>query len=57
MKEYYADEQRLKEVESMVLEDTVVKWLLERAQLTEKPTNFYTIVMEQEPVPKPQVVN
>jgi len=57
VKEYYADEQRLKEVESMVLEDTVVKWLLDRAQLTENPTDFYTIVMEQEPVPKPQVVN
>ena len=57
VKEYYADEQRLKEVESMVLEDTVVKWLLDRSQLTEKPTDFYTIVMEQEQVPKPQVVN
>lgn len=57
VKEYYGDEQRLKEVESMVLEDTVVKWLLERAQLTEKPTDFYTVVMEQEPVSKPQVVN
>lgn len=43
---YYKDKQRLKEVESMVLEDQVVDWLLTRAQLTEKPTNFYTL-MEQ----------
>lgn len=43
---YYKDKQRLKEVESMVLEDQVVDWLLARAQLTEKPTDFYTL-MEQ----------
>ncbi|BAP54445.1 trigger factor [Thioploca ingrica] len=43
---YYKDKQRLKEVESMVLEDQVVDWLLTRAQLTEKPTDFYTL-MEQ----------
>ena len=43
---YYKDKQRLKEVESMVLEDQVVDWLLARAQLIEKSTDFYTL-MEQ----------
>ena len=43
---YYKDKQRLKEIESMVLEDQVVDWLLSKAQLTEKPTDFYTL-MEQ----------
>ncbi len=45
--EYYADEQRIKEVESIVLENKIVTWLLERAQITEKPTDFYSIVMGQ----------
>ncbi len=57
VKEYYADEQRLKEVESMVLEDTVVKWLLARSQLTEKPVDFYTTVMEPNQIPSKQVAN
>lgn len=43
---YYKDQQRLKEVESMVLEDQIMAWLLARAQLREKPTDFYTL-MEQ----------
>jgi trigger factor len=57
VKEYYADEQRLKDVESMVLEDTVVKWLLDRSQLTEKQVDFYTTVMEPNQVPSRQVAN
>jgi len=45
VKEYYADSDRLKEVESIVLENEVVDWLLERAQITEKQTDFYNTVM------------
>jgi trigger factor len=45
IKEYYADSERLKEVESIVLENEVVDWLLERAQITEKQSNFYDTVM------------
>ena len=45
--EYYADEQRLKEVESIVLENKIVSWLLERAQITFVSTDFYSIVMGQ----------
>ncbi len=41
---YYADQQRLHEVHSMVLEDEVVEWLLVRAKVTEKPSDFYTIM-------------
>ncbi len=43
---FYADSERMREVESMVLEEEVVGWLLKRAQLTEKRTEFYTAVME-----------
>ncbi|RKZ47856.1 MAG: trigger factor [Candidatus Parabeggiatoa sp. nov. 3] len=45
VKEYYADSERLKEVESIVLENEVVDWLLERAQITEKQSDFYNTVM------------
>jgi trigger factor len=55
VKEYYADKQRLKEVEYMVLEDQVVDWLLDRAQLTEKQSDFYTTVMGQTLAPTTQV--
>lgn len=41
---YYANPERLKEVESMVLEDEVVSWLLEKASVTEKNTDFYTLL-------------
>jgi trigger factor len=41
---YYADQQRLSEIHSMVLEDQVVDWLLERAQVTELPSDFYTVM-------------
>jgi trigger factor len=49
VREYYADDRRLKEIESVVLEDEVVNWLLERAQLIEKPIKFYDMVVDQEP--------
>lgn len=41
---YYADQQRLSEINSMVLEDQVVDWILERAQVTEQPSDFYTVM-------------
>lgn len=44
VQKYYADQQRLKEVESMVLENEVVAWLLKRAQITEKKTDFFSVV-------------
>jgi trigger factor len=44
IRSYYADSERMKEIESMVLEDEVVNWLLERAQVTEKNTDFYTVL-------------
>ena len=44
VKEYYADKERLRELESVVVEDKLVAWLLERAQITEKETDFFSIV-------------
>ena len=41
---YYADQQRLSEVQSMVLEDEVVEWLLQHAQLSEKSMGFYEVM-------------
>ena len=37
---YYGDPQRLREVESLVLEDTVVDLVLEKAKVTEKAVSF-----------------
>jgi len=37
---YFADKSRLAEVESLVLEDKLVDWILEQAQVTEKPYTF-----------------
>jgi hypothetical protein len=31
-------------VESIVLEDEVIAWLLKRAQINEKKTDFYSVV-------------
>jgi trigger factor len=41
---YYADRQRLNEIRSMVLEDQVVAWLLDKSQLTEVKTDFYALM-------------
>lgn len=43
---YYADTERLQEVESTLLEDQVVDWLLGRAKITEKKTDFYTLMVQ-----------
>lgn len=37
---YYSDPQRLSYIESTVLEDQIVDWILERAQLREEPMSF-----------------
>ncbi len=37
---YYAEPERLSSIESLVLEDQVVDWVTENADVTEKPTTF-----------------
>jgi len=43
---YNAEPERLKEIESTVLEDQVVEWLLEKANITEIKTDFYTLMAQ-----------
>lgn len=40
VKWYYAQPQRLAEVEAVVVEDNVVSWVLERAKVTDKTADF-----------------
>ena len=37
---YYSDRQRLSGIESLVLEDQIVEWILERVRLSEEVTSF-----------------
>lgn len=37
---YYGDRSRLSEVETTVLEDQVVEWILERARVSDEPSSF-----------------
>ena len=37
---YYSEPARLSDVESTVLEDTVVAWILDRAEVVREPTSF-----------------
>ncbi|MDH4274039.1 MAG: trigger factor [Gammaproteobacteria bacterium] len=48
VKWYYGDKQRMAELESLVLEDQVVDWVLEQAQVTDKLATFDEI-MSREP--------
>jgi len=41
---YYDNAERMKEVESMVLEEQVVQWLLQKAQIAENNSDFYTVM-------------
>lgn len=41
---YYADRRRLRQLESLVLEDEVVEWLLARAQVREQPTTYEALM-------------
>ncbi len=43
---YYQDKKRIGEVESMVLEDQVVDWVLGRAQVTDNMTSFDEVMKE-----------
>ncbi len=40
MRWYYADRSRLGSIESLVLEDAVVDWVMEHAQVTDEPSTF-----------------
>jgi len=44
---YYEDKSRLVEVESVVLEDQVINWLLERVQITDTVTTFDKLVRRE----------
>ncbi len=41
---YYEDPERLREVESVVLEDNVVTWALSRAKVSDKPIAFQDLI-------------
>ena len=41
---YYSGRDRLSEIESLVIEDQVVDWILERARVTEEPASFDRIM-------------
>ena len=41
---YYSDRERLSGIESLVFEDQVVEWILERAQVTDELTSFDRIL-------------
>jgi len=43
---YYQDKNRLQEIESMVLEDQVVDWVLDHAQVTDNMTTFDEIMRD-----------
>lgn len=44
---YRADRSRMAEVESLVLEDNVVNWVLERAKVTDKPIEFEAMMKDK----------
>jgi trigger factor len=54
---YYADKQRLKEIESMVLEDQVVEWLFQKGKITEIKSDFYTIMEKNRGLSEQQVLS
>ena len=41
---YYADKQRLAEIESLVMEDEVVEWIVEHAKVNDEKTTFDAIM-------------
>ncbi len=44
---YFADKKRLAEVEALVLENSVVEWVLAEAQVEEKPVDFAELTAKQ----------
>ncbi len=47
MRWYYANPEKLKELHSVVLEDQVVDWVVERAQVAEQPLGFFELVEDK----------
>jgi len=47
IKWYYADRSRISHIESMVLEDQVVDWIMENASVTENKTTFDEIMKDR----------
>lgn len=47
VKWYYSNKEQLSNVESMVLEDQLVDWVLEKAQISDDPTTFEEIMNPQ----------
>ena len=45
---YYADRRRLQQIESLVLEEDVVDWLLGRAQLQEQPMSYEELMKNRQ---------
>ena len=51
MNYYYSDPERLSYIESTVLEDQVVEWILERAKVEEEPMSFDQVLNPGRPDP------
>nr|VFJ51587.1 MAG: trigger factor [Candidatus Kentron sp. FM]VFJ71777.1 MAG: trigger factor [Candidatus Kentron sp. FM]VFK09009.1 MAG: trigger factor [Candidatus Kentron sp. FM] len=51
---YYEDEKRLSTIESAVLQDRIVEWVLEHASVTEEPMSFNELLNRRPTTPVPQ---
>ncbi|VFM97371.1 MAG: trigger factor [Candidatus Kentron sp. G] len=51
---YYEDEKRLSTIESAILQDRVVEWVLEHASVTEEPMSFNELLNRRPPTPGSQ---
>ena len=49
---YYSNYERLQEIESAVLEDQVVGWILERANVSEEPSTFDALLNPRQTNPQ-----
>ena len=49
---YYSNYERLQEIESAVLEDQVVEWILERANVSEEPSTFDALLNPRQTNPQ-----
>ena len=45
---YYRDENRLSDVQQMVLEDQAVEWLTSQAKVTNRPMSFNDVMQNQQ---------
>jgi len=48
VKWYYGDRERLANIESLVLEDQVVDWVMDHARVTDEPTSFDELMKERQ---------